>query len=60
MGNVIRDKVMVLTDFSMEAGIDGMRKWSAIAQAFIFAIVYLGDCIQEMTYQFEGRKADET
>ena len=38
MDDVIHNKIMMLIDFSMEEGIDGMRKWSAIARAFVLAI----------------------
>ena len=47
MDDVIRNKVMMLIDFSMEEGIDGIRRWSAIARAFVLAIVYLADSIRE-------------
>ena len=46
MDDIIHDKVIMLINFSMEEGIDGMRKWSAIARALVLALVYLGDSIQ--------------
>ena len=58
MDDVIRNKVMMLIDFSMEEGIDGIRRWSAIARAFVLALVYLADSIQASTAQTAGAQED--
>jgi len=58
MDDVIRNKVMMLIDFSMEEGIDGMRRWIAIARAFVLALVYLADSIQASTAQTAGAQED--
>ena len=55
MDDIVRDKAMMLINFSMEEGIDGMRKWSAIARAFVLAIVYLADSIQAGIKEEEER-----
>ena len=44
MDDVIRDRALVVLDFAKD--VEGLRQWSAIARAFVLALVYLADSIQ--------------
>ena len=59
MDDVIRNKVMMLIDFSMEADIGELRKWSAMVRALVFAVVYLADSIQASVSRVPDAEEEE-
>jgi len=57
MDDAIRDKALMVVDFAADA--EGLRQWSAIARAFVLALVYLGDCIRETAQVPEPEKEED-